>query len=215
MKHAITRRRALVAPVLLGSLGALLGPRFPRELGTAALAASVSVPPSLFDDPASPIAGNPLGTVDVVEFFDYRCPYCRMMEPELNELIQQDKNVRLILKEWPIFGGISVYAAQVALASNWQGKYLQVHAALFAIPRTMDQAGIRDAAQRAGVDLKRLDHDLSQRSLDISTMLAQNDMEARALQLQGTPAFVIGNTLVPGALTMDQLQELVRKAKRG
>jgi protein-disulfide isomerase len=73
------------------------------------------------------VLGNPRGAVTVVEFFDYRCPYCRIMEPRLHELLTQDKSVRLVLKDWPIFGGVSVYAAQVAIAAGWQGKYAPVH----------------------------------------------------------------------------------------
>jgi protein-disulfide isomerase len=73
--------------------------------------------------------------VTVVEFFDYRCPCCRIMEPRLHELLTEDPSVRLVLKDWPIFGGMSVYAAQVAIAAGWQGKYAPVHDALFTLPR--------------------------------------------------------------------------------
>lgn len=211
---ACTSRRIFVRSLLLGSSGILFGSRFFGENGDAAIAQTVSIPPSLFDDPASPVAGNPKGKVTIVEFFDYRCPYCRMMEPILNDILKHNKQVRLIMKDWPIFGGISVYAAQVAIASGWQGKYLAAHDALFALPRTMDRASIRDAVQKAGVDLKQLDRDLSQRASDINAILARNNEEAQALHLQGTPGFVIGKIVVPGALTEDQLQQLVDQAEQ-
>jgi protein-disulfide isomerase len=151
--------------------------------------------------------------VTVVEFFDYRCPYCRIMEPRLHELLTQDKSVRLVLKDWPIFGGVSVYAAQVAIAAGWQGKYAPVHDALFTLPRTMDRDAVRIAAQKAGVDLTQLDRDLSARGAEIDRILGKTDVEARTLQLQGTPGFVIGHSLVPGALLLDDLEHLVAQAR--
>jgi len=98
------------------------------------------------EDPNTPVAGNSLGAVTVTEFFDYRCPYCRTMQPVLEKLVAKDRRVRLVFKDWPIFGGISVYAARVAIASQWQGKYAAVHKALFALPRAMDEAAVRKAA---------------------------------------------------------------------
>jgi protein-disulfide isomerase len=151
--------------------------------------------------------------VTVVEFFDYRCPYCRIMEPRLRELVTQDKSVRLVLKDWPIFGGMSVYAAQAAIAAGWQGKYAPVHDALFTLPRTMDRDAVRIAARRAGVDLAQLDRDLSARGAEIDRILGKTDVEARTLQLQGTPGFVIGHSLVPGALSLEDLEHLVAQAK--
>lgn len=137
-------------------------------------------------DPNTPVAGNTLGTVTVTEFFDYRCQYCRMMQPTLEALIARDKRVRLVFKEWPIFGEASVTAARVALASQWQGKYAPVHKALFGLLRTMDDAAIRKAAFGAGVDTAGLDSDLSARRIEIDASLADASAQAHAIGFQGT-----------------------------
>lgn len=164
-------------------------------------------------DPASPVLGNPAGKTTVVEFFDYRCPHSRLMQPRVQALVGRNRNVRLVLKEWPIFGGPSVYAAEVALAANWQGRYGTVHAALFALPATMDREAIRRAAQGAGVDLARLDADLAQRGAEIAAMLTKNDTEAKMLQLPGTPGFLIGHDVYFGDLTLGQLESHVKQAR--
>jgi protein-disulfide isomerase len=206
----------LAGILLLGALGAI-GAAAVRSSNTLADAAASDISSVRGDDqlhdPNSPVLGNPKGAVTVVEFFDYRCPYCRIMEPRLHELLTQDKSVRLVLKDWPIFGGVSVYAAQVAIAAGWQGKYAPVHDALFTLQRTMDRDAVRNAARKAGVDLAQLDRDLSARSAEIDRILGKTDVEARTLQLQGTPGFVIGHNLVPGALSLEDLEHLVAKAK--
>ena len=203
----------LAGILLLGAIGAA-AVRGPRPVANAAASDSSSVrADDLLHDPNSPVLGNPRGAVTVVEFFDYRCPYCRIMEPRLRELVTQDKRVRLVPKDWPIFGGVSVYAAQVAIAAGWQGKYAPIHDALFTLPRTMDRDAVRIAAQKAGVDLTQLDGDLSARGAEIDHILGKTDVEARMLQLQGTPGFVIGHSLVPGALSLDDLEHLVAQAK--
>ncbi len=166
----------------------------------------------LGQDPDTPVEGTPLGSVTLVEFFDYRCPYCRMMKPTLDKLIAKDRRVRLVLKEWPIFGGVSIDAARMALASQWQGKYAAVHAAFFALPRTMDLAALRHAAAGAGVDMARLDNDMRTRSGQIDAALAQVRREAHAIGFQGTPGFVVGRIVVPGALTAADMDKLVNEA---
>jgi protein-disulfide isomerase len=168
---------------------------------------------NLLEDPDSPVLGNPNGSVTVVEFSDYRCPFCKLMESRLQTLLAQDPSVRLVEKDWPVFGGISVYAAEVAIASHWQGKYQAVHTALFALKGDMNEAAVRSAAQGAGVDLARLDHDLSARKDDIDRILNKIHDEALLLRLKGTPGFVIGSFVIPGALTDADLANVVRKAR--
>jgi len=182
--------------------------------GHAASTSPANLVRQMASDPGTPIGGNPAGTITMLEFFDYRCPYCRIMQPRVAALLAKDKRVRLVLKEWPIFGGISVYAARVALAAQWQGKYDAVHEALFALPRAMDEPSVRAAAAAAGVDMTRLDHDLAKRNDEISATLLQTDREARSLGLQGTPGFVVGSTLVPGAISEGDLEKLVDQAAK-
>lgn len=160
----------------------------PSPLVSAASAATIpqAIAKSIGSDPHAPVAGNPLGSVTVSEFFDYRCPYCRMMQPTLDALVAKDRRVRLVAKEWPIFGGPSVTAARIALAARWQGKYAAVHDALFKLPHTMDEESIRTAAASAGVDMLRLDRDLASRGKEIDAELATVDREARSVGFQGT-----------------------------
>ena len=164
------------------------------------------------EDPNTPAAGNSLGAVTVTEFFDYRCPYCRTMQPVLETLVAKDRRVRLVFKDWPIFGGISVYAARVAVASQWQGKYAAVHKALFALPRAMDEAAVRKAALDTGVNLAQLDRDLAARGAEIESALNRTSEEAHAIGFRGTPGFVVGSRAMPGALTESQMAALVNQA---
>jgi len=179
---------------------------------TSGLAQSLNLPEKLVNDPAVPVLGNPMARITVVEFFDYRCPYCRTMQPVLHELLAKRNDVRLALREWPIFGGASIYAAKVALAANWQGRFPEVHAALFALPRTMDEAAIQQAAAGAGVDMTRLDADLAKRAHDLDTELGDNTVMAHVLGFQGTPGFIVGHFKAPGALTLSQLEDMIAKS---
>jgi len=160
-------------------------------------------------DANAPVVGNTAGAVTVVEFFDYRCPYCRALRPVLENLMAQDRRVRLVFKEWPIFGGASVTAARFALAARWQGKYVAVHKAIFGLPSAMDAASIRQAAMEAGADMARLDRDLAAHRGEIDMELARVADEARALGFQGTPGLIVGTMAVPGALGASELARLI------
>ncbi len=211
------RRTRTGAFLVVGALAAGLAWQMaaqPSPLVSAASAATVpqAVARSIGSDPDAPVTGNPLGSVTVSEFFDYRCPYCRMMQPTLAALLAKDKRVRLVAKEWPIFGGPSVTAARIALAARWQGKYAAVHEALFQLPRTMDEESIRAAAASAGVDMGRLDRDLASRGKEIDAQLATVDREARAVGFQGTPGFVIGTLIAPGAIPAAGLDDMINRA---
>lgn len=211
------RRRGIGTTVVLGVLGVGVAYEMAAQappLLSSASAASIpdAIASSIGDDKGAPVGGNPLGSVTIAEFFDYRCPYCRIMQPTLDALVARDRRVRIVFKEWPIFGGASVTASRVALAASWQGKYAAVHAALFKLPRTMDEAAIRQAAAEAGVDMARLDRDLASRGKEIDAELARVNGEARALGFQGTPGFVIGSLVAPGAVPASELSKLVDRA---
>ena len=167
----------------------------------------------LFDDPRSPVMGNPEGDVTVVEFFDYRCPYCRRVAPDLEALIDGDPDVRVVFKEWPILGRASVLAARAALAAHAQGLYWGVHTALMTGALEADEDAIVAFAQSLGADGDRLRADMA--SDAVTEALIANDELARTLGLSGTPAFVIGDTVVPGAIPVDQMRALVAEARAG
>ncbi|MCW6511280.1 DsbA family protein [Lichenifustis flavocetrariae] len=152
---------------------------------------------ALLSDPATPSGGNPNGDVTVVEFFDYNCPVCVRTQPAFEAFLAADQGVRVVYKDWPIFGVGSVAAARVALAAQWQGRYATVHWALLHAPMrkvSVDQA--MTIAVAAGADGPRLAADLAAHGPEIDAVLARTEKQADKLGLQGTPAFLIGPLLV-------------------
>lgn len=165
--------------------------------------------------PDTPFAGSAVADVTVVEYLDFNCPYCRRIASTLTELIAGDRRIRILYKDWPIFGGASIYAARAALASGWQGRYLQAHDALVETPgRLASTDDVRKRLGAAGIDLDRLDRDLAAHGAAIDGILARNDAEARALSFEGTPGLVVGPFIVPGALDLDNLRKLVDVVRR-
>jgi protein-disulfide isomerase len=167
----------------------------------------------LVDDPADPVLGNAGGDVTVVEFFDYRCPYCKRVAGGLMETVRADGNVRLVMKEFPILGPESVVAARAALAAEQQGKYEDLHNALMGLKGEMSEATIMKTAESVGLDVVQLKRDMKAEAIDQA--LRSNYELADALGIGGTPAFVVGDTLVPGAMSMDDLKALIAKARAG
>ncbi len=151
----------------------------------------------IFRSPATFVAGNPEGDVSVVEFFDYNCGFCRRALPDVVKLVEGDDKVRLVLKELPIFGEDSEAAAKVALAAAKQGKYFEMHQKLFTEPGKADKEKALRIAGELGLDTAKLEEDMKdpsiQKSLDEAKDLAQK------LGLQGTPLYLIGDRVVPGA----------------
>ena len=130
---------------------------------------------AILASPGVPFAGARNADVTVVEFLDFNCPYCKKTAPILSAFIAADPKVRVLYRDWPIFGGVSVYAARAALAANYQGRYLQAHDALISNPgRLTSESEVRDGLKRAGVDLARLDHDLVTHAADISALLKED-----------------------------------------
>lgn len=168
----------------------------------------------LIRDPGTPRLGAADADVTIVMYADYNCGYCKRMEPVLANAVKSDRRLAVIHKDWPIFGEVSEYAARVALAANYQGRYEAVHRAFLLSPtRLSDKAMIDTVAKQAGADPARLAQDLKTHSRAIDAVLARNAREATLLQLQGTPGLVINGYLFPGALTDDQLKMLVQKVR--
>jgi protein-disulfide isomerase len=165
----------------------------------------------IFEDPTSVVVGNPRGDVTLVEFFDYQCGYCKRSFPELLKLMADDKNVRVILKEYPILGPESIVASKVALASVAQGKYFEFHKALMNHKGGLDDESIFAIASDVGLDVKRLKADMN--SPRFSKIIADNHALGDALALTGTPAFIIGNTLVGGAISEAEMLDVVKKTR--
>jgi protein-disulfide isomerase len=173
---------------------------------------------SVLHDPDNPVLGNPDGDITIVEWFDFNCPYCRKLEPELRQVVQDDGKVRLVLKDWPILGPVSVVAARVALACKYQGKYDKAHDAMIGVSSKLTEPRIYELIAGAGVDVDRAKQDLAANAKAIDGMLARNNETAEGLGFRGTPAFIVGKFRVPGALTMEQFEQVIadaRKAKAG
>jgi protein-disulfide isomerase len=162
--------------------------------------------------PADPVAGNPHGDVTIVEFFDTRCPYCRSMEPAMMKLLAADHGVKLVYKDLPILGPASVLGSKALLAAEQQGGYDKLREAVMLMPSDTTLPMIQAAAEKLGLDWPKLQHDMQgpviQQQIDANLKLAQ------ALDIEGTPALVIGNQIVPGALDLAGLQKEVATARQ-
>ena len=166
-------------------------------------------------DPRDPVLGNPRGAVTVVEFFDYRCPFCKAAEPDVQKLLAANPDVRLVLKEFPILDAedqthISEDAARAAIAANAQGRYGAVHRALLA-QKHLDEDGITSVLKASGLDAPVTQP--VEASAATTTQIADARALARALGIDGTPAFIIGDQMIAGA-QMDQLRTAVSQARK-
>jgi protein-disulfide isomerase len=165
----------------------------------------------IFNNPADPVVGNATGDVTVVEFFDYRCPYCKRVSDSLASLVKSDPNIKLVYKEFPILGPESMVAAKIALAAHRQGKYEEVHTAFMAHKGSFDQEALLDLAASVGADRAKLAADMQDPA--IQGHLQANDSLAGALGITGTPGFLFGKQLVPGAVSLDDMKKLVASAR--
>jgi len=166
----------------------------------------------ILNDPAAPVGGNPAGDVTLVEFFDYNCPYCRRVAPTVTELEEADPDLRIVYKEYPILGPGSQFAARAALAARKQGKYIPFHNALMQATGQVTEATVMKVAREVGLDTGQLRADMQDSAIDEA--IARNLQLADALGIDGTPSFVIGDRLVPGAVELSTLQRLVARARR-
>jgi protein-disulfide isomerase len=166
----------------------------------------------LFSDPSTPIGGNPHGDAAIVEFFDYRCPYCKQVEPSLEAMLKQDPNLRLVYKEFPILGPVSLTAAHAALAAKRQGKYDAFHDAMMEARGNITDDTVYRIAGSVGLNVDELKRDMA--SPELAQQIKANLKLADALDIRGTPAFVIGDKVVPGAADIDTLKSMVADARK-
>jgi protein-disulfide isomerase len=219
IETAKTRRQALG---LLGA-GALVA-----GLAPVAAAAQSDDPPkdappadddvlneaAVLRDPDIPVAGNSSGNITIVEWFDYQCPYCRKLEPDLAQVVKADGKVRMVFKDWPILGPASVYTSGLVLATRYQDKFLQAHATLMSLDVKLTEAGARDRLAKAGIDVDRALADLETNKAAIGAVLKRNDDQATAFGFKGTPAFIVGKFRVPGVLTKEQFVAVIADARK-
>jgi protein-disulfide isomerase len=163
--------------------------------------------------PADPIAGDRKGDVTIVEFFDTRCPYCRKMEPVMDSFLAQDHKVRLVYKDLPILGPASVLGTKALLAAQKQDAYVRMRDAVMKLPPDTTMPQLEATARGLGLDWTRMAKDMEDPS--VQARIDANLKLAHALGIQGTPALVIGNDLLPGAVDLPELQKAVTVARRG
>ena len=163
----------------------------------------------LFDDAGSPAAGTGAAEVTIVQFFDYKCGYCRRVSPVVSKLLDTHKNVRMIFKEFPILGQESQVAARAALAAAKQGAYVPFHEELLNWNGPITPASVEDIGRKLGMDVAQLKADMS--SKDVDAELIQNRQLANAIGVQSTPSFVIGGELISGAMDLTGFEEVISK----
>lgn len=173
-----------------------------------------TVKSELRQDPQSPVLGNPNGNVTLVEFFDYRCPYCRQAAPMLKALLKNDPNIRLVYKELPVLGPDSIYASRMSLAVFLEApeKYEAFHDALFEFRGEVTPDIVLAHLRDLSLDLKRIE--VRAGSDEVAAMIQKNLVLAQKLGVQGTPAFVVGDTVIPGYVEGPQLQLAIQAARR-
>lgn len=166
----------------------------------------------LEQNPALPVLGNPKGDITLTEFFDYNCPYCRTNMADVQRLIADDPKLRVVFREWPVFGEGSMFAAKAALASLQQGKYWPFHEALMTMKGRAEESTVLRAARQAGLDVDRLRVDMEKREI-LDQIYETMDL-ADTMMLTGTPTFIAGHEASFGKLNLADLKQLVATARK-
>ncbi|RLP24763.1 DsbA family protein [Mesorhizobium sp. YM1C-6-2] len=164
-------------------------------------------------DPEIPALGNPGGNVTVAEYFDYQCPFCKRGHEDLMDVVRKDGNVRLVMKDWPIFGGASVHASSLVLASG--DSYERALNALMATPGRLGKDEVDATLSKAGLDPSTLLAAFKKDMDRVDAILARNMDQANAFGFGGTPAFIIGTRIYHGAMDRQALLDAIATARAG
>jgi len=182
-----------------------------KEAGAAAAMAAIKERgDEIYRSDDDLVAGNPGASVTMAEFFDYNCGYCKRAMSDVLALIEADKDLRVVFKEWPILGEGSRYAAKAALASRRQDKYWEFHVALMET-RSVNETTTIEVAQRIGLDVDQLKADME--SPEVTAVIDRNMRLASALGIQGTPAFFIDDQFIPGAVGYEALSKVIAEVR--
>ena len=209
----IVREYLLEHPEIIEKAMITLNARRQAEKRAKAQAAIAENRTALLEHPLSPVSGNPDGDVTMVEFLDYQCAFCkRSLEPVM-ALLKSDAGLRIVWKEFPVLGPVSRFAARASMAAAKQGRYLAFHEAVMGTPGKLTEDAVLAIAERVGLDVARLRRDMADPALE--AYLDETRRLADALGITGTPAFVIGDVLVPGAVGGARLARLIAEARSG
>lgn len=157
-------------------------------------------------DLGSPVGGNAKGDISIVVFFDYNCGYCKQTLPQLQSISERDPLVRIVFKEFPVLGPQSMFAARAALAAGRQGKYVEFHNALMTAENT-DEDSIKSISKTLGIDYSKLQKDMADPQID--EQLTRNQRLAESLDINGTPAYIIGDRIIPGAIDAESMTNIL------
>ena len=212
----MTQRAVLTRRMMIGTAGLVAG----MALAPAPLMAATEHPNPMPEElrrvlernPALPVLGNPQGDITLTEFFDYNCPFCRTNMADVQRLIGADPKLRVVFREWPVFGEGSMFASKASLASLQQGKYWPFHEALMTMKGRAEEATVLRAARQVGLDVDRLRVDMEKRAI-LDQIYETMDL-ADTMALTGTPTFIAGHEASFGKLTLADLQQLVATARK-
>ena len=162
---------------------------------------------TLHDDAGDPFMGNPDASIVIYEFSDYNCGYCKRVFAPLQQLLAEDDDVKLVLKEFPILSQTSMLAAQAAVAAQAQGVFPAFHVAMMTARGPVSMDSIMAAARGAGADLERLQADMN--SAEVAMIIERTRAAAQQLNISGTPGLVIGTQVIPGAIGIDEMRQII------
>lgn len=205
MLSPILTRRRFVALTTTAVLG----------LAVFGSASAAPTPEAVFADPDIPALGNPEGDVTIVEFFDYQCPFCKTNYPILKALVAEDTGIRLVMKDWPIFGDASLHASRLVLGAVGTPMQAVAHDALMGTPARLSIEDVERTLLAAGLDPQEMLSGYKAKSQHVDAILQRNGDQALGFSLSGTPAFVIGRRVYGGALDRKGLEQAVAEARAG
>jgi len=165
----------------------------------------------LKNDDGDPEIGPSDAAITIYEFSDYNCGYCKRIFIDLQAVLVEQPDVRLVVKEFPILAETSVLAAKAAIAAQRQGKFRQFHIAMMTWRGRIDADAIDSAGKEAGLDNKRLLKDMEDEAT--AAILSRTRAAAAALEVRGTPALIIGETVIPGAISKDEILDLINETR--
>jgi protein-disulfide isomerase len=168
---------------------------------------------AVFGDKEATVLGNPQGDVSIAEYFDYQCSWCKKIHPDVMDVVEEDGKVRLLMKDWPVFGEVSIFAAQLALGAARIGKYRTVVDTLLALPGRLTPETASAAVEDQGISMDEIAEAVRTHNDAISGLLTRNWEQATAFGFRGTPSFAIGTTTYPGVLDKGKLREAIAAAR--
>ena len=207
----LVRETILANPEILVEAIAILEERAAQDRVTGSADMIAAQREQLEQDPNAPVLANADGDVTIVEFFDYNCPYCRRAAPTIENLVEADPGIRLVYREWPILGEGSVFAARAALASRPQGLYEEFHWAMMDMSGRAEERSVLTIAAEIGLDIDQLRADME--APEVAEHIETSMRLADLLGITGTPTFILGDNLVPGAVEQEVLQRLVDEVR--